>query len=309
MTNRRFPIRNPEHLYNGDALSLFYPFLCKDILVSGGETSLTLSRVSRADWGENAALWAMLFSSLSWDISCSMCLLTGGANSPLWVFTVTCEDSGGEPTNHHPPNPLSLSLSWLSSMTSYRVSPSPPPSFFLFPRSAASGNMPLMSVPLPQSPRGCFTFTNPTSPFSLLLPLLHHRPVPPFISANVHFITVSLMSSKQIITNPVNRLLLTPERRSLFYRRFCTNWRTVNTYNYVSRSPPAIHLHNLPQKSRYWVLTRVMKITGATCRQSSKTLRQTSVTGIYIRRGSDEKQELRSRKPFPHGDQNVTRTC
>lgn len=66
-----------------------------------------------------------------------MCLLTGGVNSPLWVFTVTCEDSGGEPTNHHPPNPLSLSLP-LSQLVVFhdilsRQSVSPP---FLFPFSS-----------------------------------------------------------------------------------------------------------------------------------------------------------------------------
>ncbi len=68
------------------------------------------------------------------------------------------------------------------------------------PQSSPSGNMPLMSVPLPLS-LGPFSpsETQPllSLPLSLLLLL-------PFMSVNVHFISALFDGFKTVITNPVS---------------------------------------------------------------------------------------------------------
>lgn len=115
---------------------------------------------------ENAALWPMLFSSLSWDISCSMCLLTGGVNSPptgfhsyLWALWRRAYKPSP------PPAPPSLSP-WLSCVTSYLVSP-------FFPLFHASEHCKWEYAfnecfPSPVS-RALFTFTSWASSLSLSL--------------------------------------------------------------------------------------------------------------------------------------------
>ena len=99
----------------------------------------------------------MLFSSLSWDISCSMCLLTGGVNSPpvgfhsyLW---------GGWWRKAWKPSPPTFSP-WLSSIKSYLVSP-------FFPLFHASEHREweyaFNECSPSHVPRALFTFTNPAS--------------------------------------------------------------------------------------------------------------------------------------------------
>lgn len=131
----------------------------------------------------------MLISSRSWDISCSMCLLTGGVNSPLPVITVTCEESGGTACR---PSPNPLSPVFLQNILSCQAISFP----FSMPQIRPRGNTPLMSVPLHMSP-------GPFSPSQTQSFLSMYSSLCPFISLNAHFIIIFIAAVCTVNANSV----------------------------------------------------------------------------------------------------------
>lgn len=136
--------------------------------------SLKLSLALLSLWlseseGEKNAARPMLFSSPSWDISCSMGLLTGGVNSPPVGFHSYLWGQWNRASRPPPPP-------WMSSTASYLVSPFFP-SRFSMPQNTPAGNMLLMSVPLPLSPEPPSPSQTQPSSLSCSLPLCrfpHH---------------------------------------------------------------------------------------------------------------------------------------
>ena len=131
----------------------------------------------------------MLFSSQSRDISCSMCLLTGGVNSPPTGFHSYLR---GQRSRAYRPSPHPISLAVLHNILSCQSIFSP---FFHasdHPKWEYAFND---CAPLPRSP-GPFS-PSQTQPLltlhvSLPLPLVH-----PFMSLNVHFICTLFDGFKQ----------------------------------------------------------------------------------------------------------------